>query len=324
MEKRCWLKNKNYTTIAIVVLLLLLLPALLFASPPNFEQAKIEARQSVYHDRNQVGTLYCGCTWEWVGRSGGRVDLASCGYQVRAQEVRAARTEWEHILPASSFGRLRQCWQDGGRSNCKRVDPVFNMMEADLYNLTPAIGEVNADRSNFNFGVLPTTAYQHGACDFKVDFKGRTAEPRDAVKGQIARVYFYMHDRYNLPMARQQQQLLMAWDRQFPVTAWEAERNRRIARIMGHGNPFVTGERRWSLGHRNTGDGVVSALPATHPARESIRPSDQPIIGNRNSNVYHLPHGCPSYSRVAPHNQVKFQSEAEAQTAGFRKAGNCR
>ena len=102
-------------------------------------------------------------------------------------------------------------------------------MEADLHNLTPAIGEINADRSNYRFGVLPNNSLQHGACDFKVDFKGRVAEPQNEIKGQIARIYFYMHDRYDLAMSRQQQQLLMAWDKQYPVIDWERERNRRIA-----------------------------------------------------------------------------------------------
>lgn len=252
--------TQRHINVLLLILFSLLFASTLFAAPATFDCAKIEARESVYHDRTDAGTTYCGCSWEWVGRSGGRVDLFSCGYQVRAQDVRAARTEWEHIVPASNFGRARQCWQDGGRANCQRVDPVFNLMEADLHNLTLTIGEVNADRANFNFGMLPTTAYQHGACDFKVDFKARTAEPRNEVKGMIARVYFYMHDRYDLPMSRQQQQLLMAWDRQFPVSAWEAERNRRITAIMRHGNPFVTGERQWSVGHRNSGEGVVNLL----------------------------------------------------------------
>lgn len=45
----------------------------------------------------------------------GVVDLASCGYQVRKQQNRAQRIEWEHIVPAWVFGHQRQCWQNGGR-----------------------------------------------------------------------------------------------------------------------------------------------------------------------------------------------------------------
>ena len=64
---------------------------------------------------------------------------------------------------------------------------------------------VNADRSNFNFTMLSNAKPQHGQCPVKIDFSARAAEPRDAIKGQIARIYFYMHDRYDLNMSRQQQ-----------------------------------------------------------------------------------------------------------------------
>lgn len=46
------------------------------------------------------------------------------------------------------------------------------------------------------------------------------------------------------------------------------------------------------------------------------------IIGNRNSKIYHLS-SCPGYNSVSEKNRVSFKTEAEAQQAGFRKAGNC-
>lgn len=70
-----------------------------------------------------------------------------------------------------------------------------------MHNLAPSVGEVNADRSNYRYGMLPQVPKQYGACETKVDFKGRVAEPRDAVKGMVARVQFYMHDRYDLTMS---------------------------------------------------------------------------------------------------------------------------
>lgn len=323
--------KRLYKTLAILLAVWLCIP-FTDAAPKHFEGAKIEMRRQVYHDQNRgghLGTLYCGCDWEWTGRSGGRIDMASCGYQVRAQPVRAARIEWEHIVPSSNLGRARQCWQDGGRSNCQRTDPVFNVIEADMHNLTPSVGEVNADRSNYRFSALGQTPRQHGACDVKVDFSDRSVEPRNAVKGMVARVNFYMHDRYNIRMSDAQQRLFIAWNRQFPVTPWERERDRRIARVMGHHNPFVTGERQWSFGHRPTADGVMSKLPRSGQARSSshtVRSSQNsdPIRGNRNSRVYHLPSGCPSYNAMAASNIVEFVSESDAQAAGYRRAGNCR
>lgn len=303
-----------------------------FASgPTTFDEAKAIAKRDVFFDQAEgdQGELYCGCKWQWVGKTGGRVDHSSCGYDVRKQENRAARTEWEHIVPAWTFGHQRQCWQNGGRKNCVATDPVFRAMEADLFNLYPAVGEVNGDRANYNYGIVSDASTQYGQCDTRIDFRTRTAEPRNEVKGLVARTTFYMFDRYSLRMSRQQQRLLMAWSNQYPVTAWEHERNERIARVVGFSNPFVTGERVWSLGYMPAGEGVASKT-ASAPAQQ-VATAKQPlqvdrtlIIGNRRSGVYHLPVGCPSYGQVSAKNQVSFDSESEALEAGFRKAGNCR
>lgn len=303
-----------------------------FSSPPStFSEAKVVAKQKIYLDQanSAMGELYCGCKWSWVGKSGGRVDAESCGYQTRKQQSRAERTEWEHIVPAWTFGNQRQCWQKGGREHCVNEDPVFAAMEADLFNLYPSVGEVNGDRSNFNYGMAPGIAPQYGQCKTRVDFNQRAAEPRDEVKGLVARTTFYMFDRYSLSMSRQQQQLLMAWDKQHPVTAWEKERNKRIAAIMGYSNPFVTGDRSWTQGYKTTGDGVVGSKPskAPRPAPQTTLASNAGtgvIIGNKNSHLYHLPQGCPGYKQVSAKNQASFNSESEAQAQGYRKAGNCK
>lgn len=311
----------------ILAVSLLLLSAISAAAPPStFTEAKAIARQKVFYDQNTsvLGELYCGCKWRWVGRSGGRIDAASCGYEVRKQQVRGERTEWEHIVPAWTFGHQRQCWQNGGRKNCIADDPVFRAMEADLFNLYPSVGEVNGDRSNFNYGMVTDVAPQYGACMTRVDFKERAAEPRNEAKGMVARATFYMYDRYGLSMSRQQQQLLMAWNRQYPVTTWEKEWNNRTAKVMGHPNPFITGDRSWSVGYKPTREGLVSAIPARATATPANKADVGAVIGNRNSKIYHLPQGCPSYDKVSPKNQVPFATEAKAVAGGYRKAGNCR
>ncbi len=69
------------------------------AAPDNFSEAKRLLRQHVYQDQNlsQAGDFYCGCKWQWVGKSGGKMDLAGCGFQTTKHVDRAARLEWEHI-----------------------------------------------------------------------------------------------------------------------------------------------------------------------------------------------------------------------------------
>ena len=300
----------------------------------SFNEAKTLLRTQVYYDQSKSGegTLYCGCQWTWVGKTGGRVDLASCGYQVRKQQSRAERIEWEHIVPAWVFGHQRQCWQQGGRKNCIDNDLVFGQMEGDMHNLAPSIGEVNGDRSNFSYSQLPAdVVYPYGMCRSRVDFKQRVFEPRDEVKGQVARVYFYMHDRYNLSMSRQQQQLLMAWDQQYPVSNWEKTRDQRIAKLTGHHNPFVTGEMSWTLGHQNSGLGLTNATPVnpnnsrltnTPPILKEVN-KQKSIKGNTNSKIYHLSH-CSGYKKISDKNTLFFATESAAQQAGYRLAKNCK
>ncbi len=236
----------------VFLLMLCLSHVPLAAEPTSFRQAKVIA-QAIYAP--QSNSFYCDCPIKWQGKKG-LPDLAACDYSVRKNANRANRIEWEHVMPAHHFGHQRQCWQEGGRKNCIKTDAVFKKMEADLYNLKPAIGEVNGDRSNYQFAVLPSTTPQHGACPIKVDFKQRSVEPAAAIRGDIARIYFYMADKYNLKLSRQQQQLFLAWHRQDPADQKEQALNQQIANDMGHDNPFVSGVREWHLGYRPQGYGL--------------------------------------------------------------------
>ncbi len=204
-------------------------------TPSNFSSAKRTATR--IYDSHPI-SFYCGCD---IQKQGKKLvpDLESCGYQVRKQQRRASRIEWEHVVPAWAFGHQLQCWQDGGRKNCSKNNKQFRTMEADLFNLVPAVGEVNGDRSNFRFGALPHVKNMYGQCDFKVDFKQRVAQPPVAQRGAIARIYLYMSGQYNFKLSKQQRKLYESWNRQYPVSDWESERNQRISQIQGWNNPYV-------------------------------------------------------------------------------------
>ena len=309
-------ENPSQRCSAVALYFIAITAAAVAGAPTTFEKAKVVAKKQVFYDQadSSTGELYCGCKWTWVGKSGGRVDALSCGYEVRKQETRAKRTEWEQIVPGWTFGHQRQCWQQGGRKNCVATDKVFRAMDADLLNLYPSVGEVNGDRANYNYGMTSGVSAQYGACQTRIDFDSRTAAPRNEVKGLVARTTFYMFDRYNLNVSRQQQQRLMAWSKQYPATTWERERNDRIAQIVGYSNPFVTGECLCTLGYKPAGEGVSHARPSPtikQAAQTKSISAAGPIIGSRNSRVYHLPSGCPSYDNVSTKNKVPFNSESE-------------
>ena len=200
----------------------------------NFQQAK---EYAAYINADAPGSFYCGCKINWHGKKG-VPDLSSCGYNVRKNANRAERIEWEHVMPAWEFGHQRQCWQNGGRKNCSK-DADYRRIESDLHNLQPAIGEVNGDRGNFQYSQWNGGDQPYGQCSMKIDFKQKLAQPPERARGAIARTYFYMRDQYHLSLSRQQTQLFTAWDKQYPVTPWECERDNRIAKVQGNHNPYV-------------------------------------------------------------------------------------
>src|SRR5690606_6690265 len=158
---------------------------------------------------------------------------------------RARSVEWEHLVPAHEFGAQRACWRDqacrdrrgrryGGRRCCRERDAEFRRMEADLMNLSPEIGELNAQRSNYRFGEVAGEAREYGACDFEVDRRRDTVEPAPGIRGDIARAYLYMHDTYGpaaLPLTAEERARFEAWHRADPPSAWERLRSARVARV---------------------------------------------------------------------------------------------
>lgn len=205
-------------------------------SKQNFDNAKKQLVQ-LYKSYPQQTTFYCGCDFSFSNKSG-VVDFSQCGYKPRKNQNRAARIEWEHVMPAENFGRHLQCWRNGGRKECKK-DSKFNEMEGDLHNLQPSIGEVNGDRSNYRYSQFTNAFTQYGQCKSAVDFKNRKFQPREEIRGVIARTYFYMSDKYKINLSGSERKLMTVWNKTHPPENWECERNKLIKQIQGNDNKFV-------------------------------------------------------------------------------------
>ncbi len=208
----------------------------------SFSTAKNLLYGQVYFDRRE--SFYCGCRYN----RDLSVNWESCGYVPRQNQSRAGRIEAEHIAPASWLGQHRACWQRdacqdaqgksyGGRKCCLESDPIFQIAHNDLHNLVPAIGEINGDRSNFPFAEISGETRNYGACDFEV--KNGQSEPPASIRGDIARILFYMEATYALTLPVGQKTLLEQWHRDDPVDEWEQIRNQRIKRLQGNGNSFI-------------------------------------------------------------------------------------
>lgn len=208
-----------------------------------FSQAKKVALR--IHRENPV-TIYCPCRYE-----GKTIDLRSCGYEVQSDARRAARLEWEHVVPAEAFGQAFVEWREGspaclhknGRPfkgrKCAETNPEFSAMEADLYNLWPIIGELNNLRSNFGMAEISGPARTFGGCHAKI--LDRKFEPEDEYKGIVARTYLYMDHAYpgRGIISSKNEKLFAAWDKLHPVTDWECRRANLIQNEIDRENPIL-------------------------------------------------------------------------------------
>ena len=186
----------------------------------NYRDASKQLRRVYYGELQE--TLYCGCKYD----DKKNVDFSSCNFKPRENPKRksfkrAERIEWEHMVTAHN-------------------DTTFKIMEGDMHNLYPAIGEVNGDRNNFMYSQWTNDPEpMYGDCKTIIDFKQKKAQPREEARGIIARAHFYMEKTYGVNLSKQDRKLFEAWDKLYPVTPKECERDRRIFKVQGDHNPFV-------------------------------------------------------------------------------------
>ena len=207
----------------------------------NFKTAKRDMHVIFTHLKSPK-TIYCGCDIKFT-KHYYYPDLESCGYHNRSPRNlnRAHRIEAEHIMPAWEFGKDQSCWtKHHGRQNCENTSDRFNMMESDLHNLYPAVGEVNGDRSNYAFSDAVRNAPSYGLCDMKIDRKRQRVTPPERSRGLIARAYLYMSETYSVPLDEEHKNLFNRWNKMYNPDKNECLRNELIGKVQGNLNHFVT------------------------------------------------------------------------------------
>lgn len=216
----------------------------------SFQEVKDILEKEVYHDHRI--SFYCGCHF-----SKNKKVRCKTGEGKRAKTI-----EWEHVVPASRFGNTFESWESSeswqcrlpvllrkilflkcrkysGRENARRGSEAYRLMESDMHNLVPAVGLINQRRSNRLYGIIPGEVRAFGRCDFEV--ADDTAEPAPHIRGDIARIYYYMAFAYEdrMTLSEAERQMFQVWDMEDPVDEWECERSMRIERIQDNVNPYV-------------------------------------------------------------------------------------
>lgn len=123
----------------------------------------------------------------------------------------------EHVWPKSLSGGLYT-----------EVSGSDRNAGTDLHQLRPASTSINSSRKNKPYGPVTNDTY---------------FEPRDEVKGDVARILFYMSIRYNMSIEGlnvvSSLDLLIEWHENDPVSYQEEYRNEQIKKIQGNYNPFI-------------------------------------------------------------------------------------
>lgn len=214
----------------------------------SFSKAKKFLHSVIYSETIDRLTFYCGCSYD----SKKNVDQSSCGYVPGKDKKRAKRVEWEHIVPAAVLGESSKEWKYGspdcvdrigrhfkGRKCASKMNRAFQLMQADMYNLVPAIGEINSVRSDFSYGEIPGEKREFGKCDFEID--NGIAEPADSIKGDIARIYMYMNSAYpGLGIINEKNRAMFEkWNLSDPPDEKECRKGLEIEKIQGNQNSVL-------------------------------------------------------------------------------------
>ncbi len=216
----------------------------------NFQQAKNFLK--ILYITHFPYSFYCNCKIIF-NLDKKLIPSPECGYKTKNP-----RTEyminWEHIMPAHYFGQYRECWQKKictkekngrlilfkGRKCCSMIDPCFSIMEGDVHNLQPSIYELNFDRKNYPYGEIEGEERKYGSCDFEVDTRKNIVEPRNQIRGDIARTYLYMSWFYGIPLKPEDKKNIIKWNQLDPPSEEEIRLNQLKAKYQGNENPFIS------------------------------------------------------------------------------------
>ncbi|MCK5819318.1 MAG: endonuclease [Psychromonas sp.] len=239
-----YLHNKNY-----LILLFFTVSFSLQAknvTNDSFSKTKHLFEQFVYTNDSERYTIYCDAKF-----TKDKVILPPTGFSSNKFAKRAKRMEWEHVVPAENFGRNFRSWREGnrlcitskgkhykGRRCANKVSEDYKLMQADMYNLYPAIGAVNAMRSNYNFQASVPTANTFGTCAMHI--RNHKVEPPKSARGEISRSYLYMSANYShFKLSKQQKKLMQAWNKQYPAGRWECKRGELIQKLQKNRNKIL-------------------------------------------------------------------------------------
>ena len=264
-----------------LALLCLLWPGLGQAelAPQNWEQKPVcfgtakSFLRKVYRENHWDRDFYCGCPLQ---ASGKRLEAKNCLVQeadltltrqgAKTQQLYAGRAlavEWEHVVPASVLGD-RDLTLKKAKEDCRAEQPLLpgttesqynqgilacakkryednKKIVTDPHNLYPVMGQLNALRGDKLMSAVSPGDEMFSLCQFSLD--AAFVEPPQRIKGDVARIYYYMANKYPKKQAEilnsHVRSALLDWCKADPVSEEERKRVQAVAKATGVQNPFL-------------------------------------------------------------------------------------
>lgn len=186
--------------------------------------------------------VYCSCD---VNFETGQIDTADCGYAPQTPgSMHNTLMHWEHVFPKSWAAFAMGCPDSETCKSNPQTSKAYHLAENDLYNLVPSVGSLNMKRSNNWLWEVRGEVRAFGECDFeaaKVDDEW-LIEPPNRHKGNVARIILYFVEQHAIDLDDEAMALYLQWHAQDPVDRAERKRAKAIEAVMGHPNPWVTGD----------------------------------------------------------------------------------
>jgi deoxyribonuclease-1 len=210
----------------------------------SFSKGKKLLANEVYPKKGK--TFYCDCDY-----NGSSIRPKNCGLQLNKYKKRKYKLEWEHIVPAHAFGQSFEEWRNAKsicpkkkknsspRKCARKKNKLFREMEGNIHNLVPSVGSVNALRSNYSFTALKESEIPVCRAGFKI--RNKKVSPPDERRGDIARIYMYMNDKYpgRGIISNKNKKLFMAWDKLDPVTQEECHISQLKGKLQKDENKYT-------------------------------------------------------------------------------------
>lgn len=138
-----------------------------------------------------------------------------------------------HIYPSVQVRDHLQC---GTKRQCLRSDARYTEIISDLHNIVPSNSYFEFKRKGARFGDLDESI-EANECGIRK--KLHIIEPPDDLKGDIARILFYMRANYELPLDVHITQLKL-WHESDPPSEEEIARNKIVSEHQGNENEFIS------------------------------------------------------------------------------------